>query len=142
MKLSTRSTYGVRLMANLAQKWGGGPALLKEVAAEEEISEKYLSQIVIPLRSAGLLRSIRGARGGYVLGARPSEITLRQIVEVLEGGLDFVDEEAPTRPTHRVFQEIWSQMSQEMSRFLGSITLEEVIQRAVERGTSSVMYHI
>ena len=85
MKLSTRARYGVRLMLALARSYGQGSVYLKDVAKGEEISEKYLSQIIIPLRSAGLVNSTRGAHGGYMLSKPPAEITLKQIVDPLEG---------------------------------------------------------
>ena len=90
MKLSTRSRYGVRLMTALACANGEKPILLKDIAASEEISEKYLSLIVIPLRAAGLIKSFRGARGGYNLAQDPSEISLRNIIAALEGEICLV----------------------------------------------------
>lgn len=65
MKLSTRSGYGVRMMSDLADHYDLGPIFLKDIAKREDVSEKYLSLIVIPLRSAGLIQSTRGAHGGY-----------------------------------------------------------------------------
>jgi len=85
MKLSTRTRYGVRLMLALARNHGQGSVFLRDVAKAEEISEKYLSQIIIPLRGAGLVSSSRGVHGGYALARSPAEITLRQIVAPLEG---------------------------------------------------------
>jgi Rrf2 family cysteine metabolism transcriptional repressor len=67
MKLSTRARYGMRIMLTLAVHYGKGPMCLKDIAGAEEISEKYLSLLVIPLRHAGLIHSIRGAYGGYTL---------------------------------------------------------------------------
>ena len=76
MKLSTRARYGVRMMLVLARNYGEGTIYLKEIAKSEEISEKYLSQIIIPLKWVGLVKSIRGAHGGYALAKSPSNITL------------------------------------------------------------------
>src|SRR4030067_739218 len=91
MKLSTRSRYGVRLMLALGVKSNQGPIFLKDIARSEEISEKYLSQIIIPLKAKGLVSTFRGAHGGYILARRASEIRLREIVEPLEGDLCLVD---------------------------------------------------
>jgi Rrf2 family protein len=85
MKLSTRARYGMRVMLTLAVHYDRGPMYLKDIAEAEEISEKYLSLLVIPLRQAGLIHSIRGAYGGYSLAKDPSQINLGEIVEVLEG---------------------------------------------------------
>ncbi|MFA5284396.1 MAG: Rrf2 family transcriptional regulator, partial [Smithellaceae bacterium] len=91
MKLSTRTRYGVRLMTVLAQNYGKGPVFLKDIAKGENISEKYLSLIIIPLRGVGLINSVRGAHGGYNLSKEPSQITLKEIVDVLEGDCSLVD---------------------------------------------------
>ena len=80
MKITTRSRYGVRLMLELAGNYGKGQVLLKDIARNEGISEKYLSLIIIPLRTAGLVQSTRGAHGGYSLAKPPGEITLKDIV--------------------------------------------------------------
>jgi len=74
----------MRLMLDLALHHGSGPILLKDIAKEEDISEKYLSLIVIPLKAAGLLTASRGAKGGYALAVDPSSITLKTIFECLE----------------------------------------------------------
>ncbi len=85
MKISTRVRYGMRLMLELALHDNQGPIFLKDIARKQDISEKYLSQIIIPLRTAGLVKSFRGAHGGYELQREPEAITLRQVMEALEG---------------------------------------------------------
>lgn len=146
MRLSTRSRYGVRMMATLALRHGHGPVLLREISDRERISEKYLSQIVIPLRSALLVHSVRGARGGYALAREPDEITLREIVEVLEGGLDLasndVDETRGITPAGAVIRGVWKQLAADMARSLEEITLEEIVRRVQEKGAGPVMYNI
>jgi Rrf2 family transcriptional regulator, cysteine metabolism repressor len=87
LSLSTRSRYGVRFMVVLALGWGRGSTLLRDISRREDISEKYLSQIVIPLKAAGLVTAQRGSRGGYPLSRPPAEITVLQIVEAIEGPL-------------------------------------------------------
>src|SRR4030042_540461 len=91
MKLSTRTRYGVRLMVALALNYGKDPVFLKDIAKGENISEKYLSLIIIPLRGVNLVNSVRGAHGGYNLSKEPSQITLKEIVDVLEGECSLVD---------------------------------------------------
>ena len=90
--MSTRGRYGVRLMTALALRYGGGVVLLRDVARQEAISQKYLGQIVIPLRTAGLIVSQRGARGGYALARPPQSITAREVLEAIEGPLAVVPE--------------------------------------------------
>lgn len=91
MRISKKSRYGVRLMLELALEYGKGYIFLKNIALRQEISEKYLSQIVLVLKSRGLVASSRGARGGHMLSRSPSEISVREIVEALEGDPGLVE---------------------------------------------------
>lgn len=91
MRLSTRSRYGTRLMLRLALNYHKGPVFLKDITRKEEISEKYLSHLVIPLRASGLIYSLRGAHGGYKLAKSPSQIIVKDIVYALEGNLSPVE---------------------------------------------------
>ena len=84
MRLSTRGRYGTRLMVDLAQHYANGPIPLAEIARRQDLSAKYLEQLIILLKGAGLIRSTRGRRGGYTLARKPEEISVGQIVEVLE----------------------------------------------------------
>ncbi len=130
MKLSTRARYGVRVMLALARRYGQGSVYLKDVAKGEEISEKYLSQIIIPLRSAGLVNSTRGAHGGYMLSKPPAEITLKQIVEPLEGDclVDCVKNPSacPRVPTC-ASRDVWALLGGRISETLEGITLEHLV---------------
>jgi len=132
MKLSSRSRYGVRLMLSLGIKSTHGPVFLKDIARSEEISEKYLSQIIIPLKAKGLVTPFRGAHGGYVLSRPASEIKLREIIEPLEGDLCLVDCVSNAgvcdRSTECVTRDVWSQLSSLMIGFLETMTLEDLIK--------------
>lgn len=144
MKLSTKSRYASRLMVNLAFSYQKGPAQLNEIARKEEISEKYLSQIVILLRGAGLIRSVRGAKGGYLLTRDPAQITLRDIVEVMEGGLNIVDclkeEDACGRSGKCLTRQVWDKVSLAIRTTLEEITLKDLALRLQESGEP--MYYI
>ena len=87
MLVSTRSRYGLKIMYELALRFGGQPVFLKDIARAHRISEKYLSKLVIPLRGVSLITSYRGAHGGYSLARDPRTITLREIVQALEGDI-------------------------------------------------------
>ena len=130
MKLSTKSRYAARLMVNLAWNYEKGPVQLNEIARREDISEKYLSQIVITLRGAGLIQSVRGARGGYLLGRKPAEISLADIVEVMEGGLSIVnclvEESRCDRSESCITRYVWDKVSLAVRKTLEEITLEEL----------------
>lgn len=131
MKISTRTRYGVRLMLALARNHGSGTVFMKDLALMENLSEKYLSQIIIPLRSAGLVSSVRGAQGGYMLSRSPAEITLREIVVPLEGDC-LVDCVNNTAACHRVdtcaSRDVWNMLGNQMLETLDKITLEQLLR--------------
>ncbi|MDD5722436.1 MAG: Rrf2 family transcriptional regulator [Syntrophales bacterium] len=137
MKLSTRARYGVRLMISLAERFGEGSVFLKDIAAEQGISEKYLSLIVIPLRSAGLLLSTRGAYGGYSLARDPEKISLKEVVDVLEGEACLVDcvREPSACPRTDICptREIWQTVGKKISETLGEITLGSLVVSSLEK---------
>ena len=141
MKLSTRSRYGVRLMTALACANGGKPILLKDIAASEEISEKYLSLIVIPLRAAGLIKSMRGARGGYNLAQDPSDISLRNIIEALEGEICLVhcikQPSSCNRSAICPTRDIWNILGNKINDTLNSITLAQLAQIRKDKITNT-----
>ena len=87
MKLSTRSRYGTRMMLDLAQRYNRGPVQIGQIAKRQDISVKYLEQLVIPLKKAKFIESVRGPKGGHMLAKGPREITVGQVVEVLEGDM-------------------------------------------------------
>ena len=128
MKLSTHGRYGMRVMLPLAVHYDRGPMYLKDIAEAEEISEKCLSLLVIPLRQAGLIHSIRGAYGGYTLAKAPSQINLGEIVEVLEGDsiVDCLkDPSTCPRVAGCKSRDIWAYLGEKISEALRSITLEQ-----------------
>jgi len=87
MKLSARSEYGVRVLVNLARHYGNGPLSLTDIAAHEELPLAYLEQIMADLRQGGLVLARRGRYGGYTLARPPAEITMSEVVRLLEGSL-------------------------------------------------------
>src|SRR5690554_5303050 len=101
MRISTKGRYGLTIMIELAKKYGDGPVSLKSIAQANNLSEHYLEQLVAPLRNAGLVKSIRGAYGGYILSKHPSQITSGDVIRVLEGPIVLVegieDESPPQR---------------------------------------------
>ena len=91
MRLSTRTRYGTRLMLDMAQHYQKGPLHLAEVAQRQGISVKYLEQIIIPLKKAHYITSVRGPKGGHLLAKPPEKITVGEIVSLLEEGTQLVD---------------------------------------------------
>jgi Rrf2 family protein len=137
MKLSTHSRYGLRLMLALGINNKKEPMSLKDIARSENISEKYLSQIIIPLKSRGLVNTFRGAHGGYVLSRPASQIKLLDIIETLEGDMCLVDcvkkPDMCDRSSECVTRDIWDEMSGLLTEFLGSLTLEDIIMKYMEK---------
>jgi len=147
MKLSTKIRYGARAMLTLASHYGEGPLELHEIAKKESISLKYLEQVIIPLRTAGLVKSVRGSKGGYSLARPPSEVSLKDLVEILEGPLNLVDclgdPKRCERSTSCVTREIWNEVSEAIYTIFHSITLEDMVRRKKEKeGLAAPMYEI
>jgi len=146
MKLSTRGRYGARLMLDLALHYGEGPVLLKDIANRQGISEKYLWQLINPLKTMGLIGSTRGAHGGYVLARPPEEITLKEIVRVLEGSLCLVDcVENPgvcDRSQTCTSRDIWTEASNQISQILESMTLDKMVAKQRTKNQESMAYSI
>ncbi|MFH1061212.1 MAG: Rrf2 family transcriptional regulator [Pseudomonadota bacterium] len=136
MKLSTRGRYGVRAMLELALHQGEGPTALQELAQRQGISAKYLEQLLIPLKAAGLVNSVRGAKGGYLLAVSPEKVTLYEIVRTLEGPLAVVECVQDPSICERVggctVHLVWGEMSQKLVEFLSSITLSNMVERQHE----------
>jgi len=146
MKISTKGRYGARAMLDLALYYGKGPILLKDIAMRQEIPLRYLEQLIVPLKASGLVKSTRGARGGYVLSRLPADIKLSEIIYVLEGSI--VPAECVTQPKncHRsencVTRGIWMEMYQATQSILESFTLEELVKRHNKKQKAALQYHI
>jgi Rrf2 family protein len=146
MKLSTRARYGVRLMVELALNYGKGPVYLKDIAKGQNISGKYLSLIIIPLRRVGLVNSSRGAYGGYSLAKEPSQISMKEIVDVLEGDCSLVNcvKDPSTCPRVPICasHDIWAIIGGKISETLNSITLDMLVKMNREKADKAMMHNI
>lgn len=146
MKLSTRTRYGVRLMLNLANRYGEGPIYLREIADQEQISEKYLSQIIIPLRGGGLVHSTRGAHGGYALSKNPEEVTLKDIFDILEGETCLVECVKNPKSCERIAScptwVIWTNLAEKINETLKGITLASLAKMSRNRSKNVIMNNI
>lgn len=147
MKISTKIRYGTRALVELAYHYGEGPIELKEIANKENISLKYLEQVIIPLRTGGLVKSVRGSKGGYSLAKPPSKICLNDAVEILEGPVNLIeclrDPKVCQKSSSCVTRDIWKEVSEAIYRIFRSITLEEMVNRKKEKdGIALPMYQI
>jgi Rrf2 family protein len=146
VRISTRARYGLRLMIEIAANFKKEPVFLKEIARNIDVSEKYLSQIIIPLKGKGLVSTYRGAHSGYVLSRPPSKIKLKEIVEILEGDLSLIDcVKNPSvcgKVTTCVTRDIWTKLGGKISEVLDSFTLDDLVKMREEKAGNLVMYSI
>jgi Rrf2 family protein len=147
IKLSTKGRYGVRLMLNLASHYqeGNKAVNLKAISSEEDISIRYLEQIIIPLRINRLVKSIRGAGGGYSLARPPSEISVYEIIKALEGPIALVDcvddEDYCGRIPICATYEIWKEASFLIRDYFKKKTLADLVEIADRKKTTSKISH-
>ncbi|MFZ5966001.1 MAG: RrF2 family transcriptional regulator [Bacillota bacterium] len=149
MKLSTKGRYGVKAMFELALHSNDGPIALNTIAEKQNLSVHYLEQLFSSLRKAGLVKSIRGAQGGYILGDKPENITVGDIIRILEGPLaptDCVVEDEPTDCTkagYCVTRTIWEKIRDSINDVVDSITLQDMIEEQKKRQSEgSYMFYI
>jgi Rrf2 family protein len=134
MKLSTKGRYGVSAMYDLAQHHGQGPISLKNVAQRQGISEHYLEQLMGVLRKAGYVKSVRGAQGGYTLTKDPSQITVGDIIRIMEGPIapvdclltDSAENEYCRRAGFCVTRGVWAKVRDSINSVLDSISLDDL----------------
>ena len=146
MKLSTKSRYGTRAMMDIAIHSSTGPSMLKDISRRQNISPKYLDHILSTLRKAGLIKNIRGKGGGYVLTRPPAAITMRHIVEALEGSLapvECVDHpEKCEKICSCATREVWKKMKHAMVDILDATTLENLSEFQNEMQPQPANYSI
>ena len=132
MKLSTRSRYGTRMMLDMATYYDEGPIQIGEIARRVDVSVKYLEQLIIPLKKAGYVNSVRGPKGGHMLSKAPNEITVGEIVNVLEGGIDLSECIENPRVCDRskdcLTRGVWEEATKAMYDKLNSVTLSEMLE--------------
>ena len=137
MKLSTRTRYGIRAILELAENYRQGPLQLKIVAQHQDISVKYLEQIIAMLKSGGFVRSIRGAKGGYILAKAPNQIKLSDVFDCLEGRVTTVEcienEDYCVRVAECIARQLWIQLDRAVKGVLEAITLQDLVDRAKDK---------
>ena len=143
IRLSTKGRYGTRLMVSLAQHYHNEreSIILKKISEEEDISIRYLEQIIIPLKIAKLVKSIRGAGGGYILARHPSDIKLREILLALEGACCLVecvdDEDYCDKIKECAAYDIWKNASSLLKDYFENTTLENLVEISIKKKTSA-----
>ncbi|MFN4178882.1 MAG: RrF2 family transcriptional regulator [Armatimonadota bacterium] len=146
MKVSTRAWYGLMAMVELGLRERQGRVQVREISESQGIPEEYLEQLMLALKRAGLVRSQRGVRGGYILARSASQITIREILEALEGPiLDFepMEPNLRERVKNSGVSVIWEQLAEAMENVLQNITLAQVCAWEQEkRSRQPMMFYI
>lgn len=131
MKLSTKGRYGVKAMVDLAINYGKTPVSIKSISERQSISEYYLEQLFSALRKANLIKSIRGAQGGYVLNKDPREISVDQILDILEGPIEIsecIEEDGIcSNSSCCATRLLWAKLKESIDNVTKSITLQDMV---------------
>src|SRR5215212_4494321 len=138
MRISSKGEYGLRALFDLTQRYGAGPVQSHDIHTRQDIDENYLNQILISLRKAGLIESVRGPQGGHRLARPPSQITLLEVVTALEGPLLPPDSARESGDTAQaldldIIREVWAGARDALESYLGGLTLEDLAQRKRRR---------
>ncbi|HLR08296.1 MAG TPA: Rrf2 family transcriptional regulator [Bacillota bacterium] len=139
MKISTKGRYGLTMMIELAKHHGEGPLSLKTIAQRKELSEHYLEQLATPLRNAGLIKSIRGAYGGYLLTKPAEKITAGDVIRVLEGPItpvEGIEDEDPAK------QALWMRVRDAVKDVLDTTTLKDLVDHDHTEKQEAYMFYI
>jgi Rrf2 family protein len=147
MKLSTRGRYATLALLDLALHQGQRPAQLKDIAQRQEISLPYLEHLVTPLIAGGIVRSIRGARGGVWLAKAPEEIKLSEVLQLVEGStapVECIDNPGVcSRSASCVTRDVWSELKKAMDDVLESTTLQDLVERHKQKEPPEpAMYYV
>lgn len=148
MKISTKGRYGLRALLDLATHGAEGtPVYLSDIAKRQEISEKYLEHIFGALHKSGLVKALRGRKGGYLLTKQPDEITLHEIISALEGPCNLVDCVTDVTSCPKtdscVTREVWSLLGNKIEEVLTGFTLAALAERQTQKTQNNMpMYHI
>ncbi len=141
MRISTKGRYGLRTLIDIAMHRATGAATLNDLAKRQDISAKYLWQVINPLKAAGILGVTRGAKGGYFLVRRPEEITMLETVTALEGELlvaDCLDNNMFCEKSDTcVARAVWQEVNNAVEKTLKGITLAELIRRCAKSSAAN-----
>lgn len=137
MKLSTRSRYGMRAMHELARNYENGPLSISTISKNLDISSKYLHALLTILKSGGLVRSVWGSQGGFVLSCEPSEINLYDVVKTLEGPLSLVecvrDSSICKNSRNCAERAVWTDVTVAIENVLSDVTLDDLLNKKKKR---------
>lgn len=147
MKMSTKGRYGLRAILDLALNSVGDHVALNIIAERQNISFNYLEQVFSILRKAGLVKSVKGAQGGYVLADSPNRITVGQILRALEGDLVIAGDQTENEPENSVEyclrKQVWEKINESINEVVDAITLEDlIVEYQKMQGNQPLMFYI
>ncbi len=133
MKISTKGRYGLRIMVDIAQNVSEVPRNIHDICKSQNLSEKYVSRLIIGFRRAGIIYSVRGAGGGYMLKRQPKHITLLEILEASEGKISIVDcvlcPKKCKKAENCVVREVWTELNNKIKKAFESVTLQDILDK-------------
>jgi Rrf2 family protein len=148
MRLSTKSRYGLRAIFDIAYHSIGLPTQIKEISRRQGVTPRYLEQIFQKLKRAGIVKSIRGPKGGYYLARKPEKIAVGDVIRAMEESMEPVFCARPSkgrkkcrRESHCVAQLIWREAGQRISEYFDSVSIEKMCQMAKELGIEKQLNH-
>jgi len=137
VRLSTRARYGTRALLDIALHDNEGPVLLRDIAKRQGISQTYLAHLISPLKAAGIVKAIRGAQGGFAIARPPSQITLDEVVQTLEGKIVLVacvdNPKAYPYSSLCATYDLWQEVTGAMVKVLRDKTLQDLLERQEEK---------
>ncbi|MBF4500125.1 Rrf2 family transcriptional regulator [Savagea sp. SN6] len=139
MKISTRGRYGLTVVVELGRHYGKGPIPLRQIAATYDLSEAYLEQLVPPLRNSGLVKSVRGAYGGYKLARDPETITAGDVIRLLEGPIQVVEGIEDGKVEQK---KLWHEMSEAIRHVLDTTTIADLLLEEEPQVDEGYMFYI
>lgn len=142
MKISTKGRYGLRAVMDLCINSNGDYVSLISIAERQDISKNYLEQVFSALRKSGIVKSVKGSQGGYLLNGKTSEVTIGNILRALEGDLSVVKEEqSKSKIEMCIKMNLWDKIDQKLYQIIDNMTLEDLINE-YNKGADSMMYYI
>ena len=148
MNISSKGRYAIRALADMAYMNADGRTALSEVAKRQDISLNYLEQIFAALRKGGLVSSVKGAGGGYILSLPPARMSMRSILDAVEGDLELIESSETQSPSAQtaleaVNESLWAPLEKALNRFLDQITVADIVaELEQQQQAASDMYYI
>lgn len=139
MKISTKGRYGLTVVVVLGSKYGEGPVPLRQIAEEQDLSEAYLEQLIPPLRNQGIVKSVRGAYGGYMLAKPPEEIMSGDVIRILEGPIQPIE---GLEDTDVPQYELWKRIADAVKSVLDTTTIADLVKANQKPIADNYMFYI